>query len=212
MFRRFRRLSDLKSALRQSLINEIGKFYEVPRVTLTRRELYDLGTDIVANAQKRLYIVQRTPSLFLGSRPYLVADEEKFAYEKSFLTEIKDWIMGAENDPKRKKELLYLFSLESTRKELEKTSNLDFNAEVAKQIAYYKEIERKSGSRLRFVPIKTESPGPMTVGDNRFAIWIMVPTWQFRYHRKMTLWHHPWHGFLRQAFRWISRKIKSLRS
>ncbi len=111
VFCRFRRLSDLKSALRQSLINEIGKFYEVPRVTLTRRELYDLGSDIVANAQKRLYIVQRTPSLFLGSRPYLAAEEEKFAYENAFLKEIKDWILSAENDQKGKKNSCIYFLL-----------------------------------------------------------------------------------------------------
>jgi hypothetical protein len=48
-----------------------------------------------------------------------------------------------------------------------------FLSDVAKRIVEYKDAERRSGERLRFLPIDEPFSGPMTVGDNRFAIWIL---------------------------------------
>jgi hypothetical protein len=108
-YRTFRKLSELSKALREALAEEIAKFYEKPQISATRTQLYDLGTSIIKNAQKRLYLVQRTPALFLGARDYLAPNQEKKHFEKRFLDELTKWIKDARNDPKRT--LLYVFSV-----------------------------------------------------------------------------------------------------
>jgi len=176
-YRTFRKLDDLSKSLQQALSEEIAKFYETPRITTTRNELYDLGTDIIRNAQKRLYVVQRTPALFLGAREYLAPEKEKKHFEKRFVDELTKWIKIAEKDDK--KTLLYLFSPTATHAELDSIKKESpkggrpLSAEVSKRITNYKDVERESGERLRFLPLRHPFSGPMAVGDNRFAIWIL---------------------------------------
>lgn len=173
VFYPFRKLSELSRSFKEGLMGELSKSYEIRSPTQSRREVYELGRDIIRHAQRRLYIVQRTPVLFLGARGYLAATGEKFDYEQKFLTELEDWIKSASKD--KGKELLYMFSPASTVKELKPIRLLgpNFADQVATRITKYKEIEKTSNARLRFEPIRSEFSGPMIVGDNRFAIWIL---------------------------------------
>jgi len=173
LYSRFRRLSELSARLRDALVSEIAKFYRAPRITLSRKELYDLGTDIVTYAQRQLHVVQRTPSLFLGSRPYLARPQEKFIYEERFRAALAGWIEAARQASRGS--LLYLFSADATRKEIAQHSqeNPTFRDAVVARARQYKDFERDSGLRLRFAPLRTPFSGPMIVGDNRLALWLL---------------------------------------
>ncbi|MGA2966821.1 MAG: DUF4062 domain-containing protein [Terriglobales bacterium] len=178
-FHEFRKLEALSGSLRDALATEIAKSYQTTRISTTREQLYDLGTEIIQGAQKRLYIVQRTPALFLGPRKYLAPEGQKKHFEKRFVDELTNWIECARTDPKRT--LLYPFSVPNTRDALDNIESESgspgsvdrFRLMVANRIAKYKEIERESGDRLRFLPLSGPFSGPMAVGDNRFAVWIL---------------------------------------
>ena len=88
----YRSLKDFEDALKNAVINEIGKFYQAPKATSTREEMYELGPDIIRFAQKRLYVTQETPSLFFGAREYNAPDNEKIHYEKELYDALREWI------------------------------------------------------------------------------------------------------------------------
>lgn len=113
-YHKYRSVTELKTAVWESVAAEIAKFYREPIYTMARNEMYELGTSIIRYAQKRLYVFQRTPSLILGARDYTVQDSKKYAYEKEFADVLGTWIKDNYNLNDR--EFLYLFSAEATRK------------------------------------------------------------------------------------------------
>jgi hypothetical protein len=174
VFKMFRSLAELRGALRESVINEIGKFYEDPVHTLSKEEMYELGTSIIKTTQNRLYLYQRTPSLFLGARNYLSNQKGQYAYEVEFAETLEKWINDScqYND----KELMYLFSGTTTKAELEENSllsNTEYIERVVARLRRYKNIEEETGFRFRFSILATPISGPMIIGDNRYAIWIL---------------------------------------
>ncbi len=118
-WKHYRRLADLRGAVRDSIATEIAKFYKEPIHTLTREEMYELGTSIVRHAQKRLYLFQRTPSLVLGARDYLAQDATKYAHEREFADALHAWM--TDNYRAVDREFLCLFSPEATKREMRLT-------------------------------------------------------------------------------------------
>lgn len=163
----YRSLADFKDALKNAVINEISKFYQSPQATSTREEMYELGTDIIKFAQKRLYVTQRTPSLFFGPREYNAPDSERIHYEKEFYDALGKWIDSTIDDIKR--EGMYLYPASVTKTEMEEYG---LESRTEKAITYYKEKEKESRYRFRISSVVGEYSGPVIVGDNRFAIWI----------------------------------------
>lgn len=174
VYKNFRHFLELKHAIKESVIYEITKFYKEPIHTLSREEMYELGKLIIKYAQKRLFLFQKTPSLILGARNYLATDSNKYIYEMEFLKSLEIWI--EENYKIADIEFLYFFSLNATREELKKhdlLSNAKFVARLKDKITYYKNIEVQSGYRFRIGTIDIPISGPLIVGDNRYALWLL---------------------------------------
>lgn len=167
-YHKYRSVAELKTAVRESVAAEIAKFYREPVYTMARNEMYELGTSIIQYAQRRLYVFQRTPSLILGARPYIADDSKKYAYEREFADVLKKWI-GA-NYELADKEFVYLFSAKATEKEIR---GEPLEERVKDNVGRLKEIEVESGHRFRIETLDVPMSGPLIVGDNRYAIWIL---------------------------------------
>lgn len=172
VYKRYRRLKDLQTFVKDAVSTEIARNYGVPRISQTQQELYTLGKDIVNQSYSRLFIYEKTPCLFLGSRDYLSSEGEKIPYEQEYRNSIVEWIDV--NLSKSYTEFLYLFSVDKTRLELSQYKNSTSYIEaVRERIKKYKEIENKSGLRFRFLPIKVTISGFMIVGDIYYAMWFL---------------------------------------
>lgn len=167
-YHKYRSVAELKTAVRESVAAEIAKFYREPVYTMARNEMYELGTSIIQYAQRRLYVFQRTPSLILGARPYIADDSKKYAYEREFADVLKKWI-GA-NYKLADKEFVYLFSAKATKKEIQ---GEPLEERVKDNVRRLKEIEVESGRRFRIETLDVPMSGPLIVGDNRYAIWVL---------------------------------------
>jgi len=167
-YHKYRSVAELKTAVRESVAAEIAKFYKEPVYTMARNEMYELGTSIIQYAQRRLYVFQRTPSLILGARPYIADDSKKYAYEREFADVLKKWI-GA-NYELADKEFVYLFSAKATKKEIR---GEPLEERVKDNVRRLKEIEVESGRRFRIEMLDVPMSGPLIVGDNRYAIWVL---------------------------------------
>lgn len=172
VYKRYRHLFELKDYVKDAVGTEIAKNYGVPRISQTQQELYTLGKDIVNQSYSRLFIYEKTPCLFLGSRNYLSSESEKILYEQEYRNSIAEWIDANLN--KTYTEFLYLFSVDKTRLELSRyKDNAPYIETVKERIRKYKEIENKSGLRFRFLPVKVSISGFMIVGDIYYAMWFL---------------------------------------
>lgn len=173
VFAEYKKVSEFREVVKKSIVNEAARFYRTPFSTLSREEMYNIGTDIIKFSQKRLYLIQRTPSLFFGAREYDASENQKWQYEVDFLSALEEWISVAKKDQKRS--LLYLYCPQSSLQEVKNASN-EFRKKLIKKIyeriRQYKKVEENTGRRLRFLPITRPFSGPLAVGDNRFAIWV----------------------------------------
>ncbi len=167
-YHKYRSVAELKTAVRDSVAAEIAKFYRKPVYTMARNEMYELGTSIIQYAQRRLYVFQWTPSLILGARPYTADDSKKYAYEKEFADVLQKWI-GA-NYELADKEFVYLFSAKATEKEIR---GEPLEERVKDNMRRLKEIEVESGRKFRIEMLDVPMSGPLIVGDNRYAIWVL---------------------------------------
>ncbi len=167
-YKTYRKVDELRVAVRDSVAAEIAKFYREPVYTMARNEMYELGTSIIQYAQRRLYVFQRTPSLILGARPYIADDSKKYAYEREFADVLKKWI-GA-NYELADKEFVYLFSAKATKKEIR---GEPLKERVKDNVRWLKKIEVESGHRFRIETMDVPMSGPLIVGDNRYAIWVL---------------------------------------
>jgi len=173
-YHKYRSVAELKTAVRESIAAEIAKFYREPIYTMARNEMYELGTSIIRYTQRRLYLFQQTPSLILGARDYLADDAMKYAYEKEFADVLKAWIDN--NYKLADKEFLYLFSKEATRQELQNkklVDNTSLLSGVRRKLQWLKDIEAQSGRRFRIGMLDVPISGPLIVGDNRYATWVL---------------------------------------
>jgi len=173
-WKHYRPVAQLKAAIRDSIATEIAKLYRDPIQTLGRKEMYELGTSIVRYAQKRLYLFQRTPTLILGARDYLGDEATKYAYEKEFADALDRWI--EDNCLATDKEFLYLFSPEATKHELRRkdlAQSTQYRDAVKKRIQVAKSMEQQSGFRFRVSVLDVPMSGPLIVGDNRYALWLL---------------------------------------
>jgi hypothetical protein len=168
-YKHYRSLADLEEGLRNGIISEINRWLaRTIMMTHTRKEMYELGTNIIVSAQRRLCITQRTPSLFFGARPYDAPEKEKVSYEMNFYDALNDWIDRAIEDEER--ECIYLYDVQDTKAEMKKHRLQEPISEI---ITTLKEKERRSRHRIRISSALSRHSGPITVGDNWFAIWVM---------------------------------------
>lgn len=174
IYKTYRKVQELRTEVLESVAVEIAKFYKEPVYTMARDEMYELGTSIIQYAQRRLYLFQRTPSLILGARDYLVDDSMKYVYEKKFADVLTEWINV--NYKLSDKEFLYLFSPKATEQEIRDKQlgkNANYLSDVKKRVRWLKKIESKSCHRFRIDMLDVPVSGPLIVGDNRYAIWIL---------------------------------------
>lgn len=149
-YKNYRKVAELRAAVQDSIAAETAKLFKQPIYTMARDEMYKLGIYIIRYAQRRLYLFQRTPSLIIGARPYLVEDSKKYAYEKEFEDVLETWINY--NYKLDEKEFLYLFSAEATKEEIKKeqlAKEPKCLAYIKENIQRLKEIEINSGRRFR---------------------------------------------------------------
>jgi len=172
-YKDYRKVNELRTAIKESVVTEIAKFYKEPIYTMARDEMYELGTSITRYAQRRLYLYQRTPSIILGPRDYM-NDSKKYAYEKEFADVLEAWIHNNYKLPD--KEFLYLFSPDATKQEIldeRLAENKKYVEIVKKNVKRLKNIEAESGRRFRISAIDVPISGPLIVGDNRYGIWVL---------------------------------------
>ncbi|MFQ5884234.1 MAG: hypothetical protein ACE5IO_03950 [Thermoplasmata archaeon] len=165
----YRSLEELRNQIKNSVISEMSKFYQKPITTVSKEEMYNLGTSIARFAQKRLYIVQNTPSLLLGPRKYHDPVDKKLPYDKRIYDTLSEWVNQTLEDSTRT--FVCLYSSRATKDEIGNDKVLA--EKVRKEINRYKEIERESGHRFQLCDITAKFSGPMAIGDSRVAIWIM---------------------------------------
>jgi hypothetical protein len=117
--------------------------------------------------------------LFLGSENKIKTDfnsaKGAHLYELNFQQTLEKWI---EDHYKLKDtEFSYSFNPELTRQEITRNVPPDqrekkFN-DIEKRIIKYKKIEESTNYRFRFTSLDTAVSGPLIIGDNRYAIWIL---------------------------------------
>ena len=172
-YKTYRKIDELREVVRESVAAEIARIYEDPVYTDARNKMYELGTSIIRDAERRLYLFQRTPSLILSSRDYLADDSTKWGYEREFENTLWAWVNMHERVDR---EFLYLFSTEATRREIEDVppeSKGEYVADVRSRVTKLMKIEEKSGHRFRIAMVDVPICGPLIVGDNRYAIWVL---------------------------------------
>ncbi len=168
-YKHYRALAELEEGLRDGIVGEVNrKLARTMITTHSRQEMYELGTSIILAARKRLCIVQQTPSLFLGPRDYFAPEAEKVSYELHFYNALQQWIERVLGDKER--ECTYLYNAQSTKIEMERYQLQD---RVKDNILMLKRKQSQSGHRVRISSALTRFSGPIAVGDNWFAIWVM---------------------------------------
>jgi hypothetical protein len=173
VYKTFGTLRQFRESLHEALVHEMSRRFQPPLHTQTREEMYDLGTDIVQYSQRRIAVFERTPSLFLGARPYHAKQDGKWGYEERFVRAWEGWIATAVTDTRR--EFVYTFSTDYTQRLIAAQSDavrVAIRATLTERATYYKDLERQSGLRLRFAPLATISV-PVIVGDSRVAFWML---------------------------------------
>jgi len=162
-------LGDLEKGLREGIIGEISrKLAREPMTTRTRQEMYELGSRIARQATRRLFIFEQTPCLVFGPRDYAQPIDEASFYEKEFYLALSEWIKLVEQDTTR--EFLYFFNPQATRKEVTEHPK---RSEVKEALKRLKETEGRTGGRFRLIPSPPNYSGPMALGDNWFAFWLV---------------------------------------
>lgn len=139
-----------------------------------RDEMYDLGVKIIKeNARQRLIVVQTTPSLLLGARPYNVKlKKNKNKHDQDFVDELDNWIESCVSTRIEKKFCLYIYDTEATVSDIRNKKNDIELGSVEGQIRFYKRKERESAGRFHLSSVSGKLSEPIIVGDNRAAIGI----------------------------------------
>lgn len=166
--KKFRTLNELHEELKDGLMNLISERFTEPALTATSNEITSkTALNMIQNAKRRLLLVVRTPQILLGLRPY--DSKNKNYLEEALYNAVNKWIDEMIIDEKR--EFLFLYSEEHTRKEI-KQFNLQNVWE--KNLIKYREIEEKTRGRFELAPIQ-EFPGRILISDNSFGIQFRTP-------------------------------------
>jgi hypothetical protein len=173
LFKTYRTLADFRTAFREALARELTRLLRSPMCTMTRERMYDLGTEIVRSSQRRLAIVQRTPSLFFGARPY--DSDQKWVWEREFLAHLEAWVeeAGAQDSHRH---LVYAYLPRDARQhflECKAGPREAIAKRVREVLPRYKQVQSDTGQRLRFVALETTISGPFAVGDDRVGFWLL---------------------------------------
>ncbi len=168
-FRYYRSLSDFEKQMIAGITDEIDKKRSMDiQTTKTREGMYQLGTSITLAAQDRLLIAQQTPSILVGPRQYKAPPDEKIAYEADFHDTVWEWIERCVVDKSR--QCIVLYDLQAMITEVQENG---LQMETKKRLSSLKEFERKSGYRFKIIGTREKYSGPLAIGDNWLAIWLM---------------------------------------
>lgn len=165
--------SSIMNMLEAGVVDDLG--YEILDKTFA---MYDLGCRIADEAERRLIIIQRTPSLILGPEPIQNEEEEKNQYDCKFIEEMEKHVKRALEG--RGFLFRYLFSDEMTKKRLDKLSrsqrnskNNTFNSNIRslkkQEDNSQKVIENKLNYTFRIAPISSSYLNPLALGDDTLA-------------------------------------------
>lgn len=168
----FTSLSELESALKRSLghllvrlANRQIMFIEDPRT------MYSVGTEVVEKCRNQLIVVQQTPILFFGSRPY--AKDVKDPAEDGYLKALEGWLEKCQQKNSNSR-FLYFYDADLSSKELteiEQEMGIDLRPSVKEKVTKLIEIQQKTEGRVVICPI--ERANALTIGDSWFGIWFM---------------------------------------
>jgi len=147
------------------IISQIEEKKEDVEVTYGLENLYGVGTKNIINANRDLYIFEKTPSLLLGLKPY--KNKMKYRWEEEYVNKLDEWINGMVQDDY--KNCIYLFHLSNTKNEI---INNDLSDVFKRNVIKYKKLENDTGGRFRFNPIETDILGPIVIGDTTVGLWI----------------------------------------
>ncbi|MCI2425130.1 DUF4062 domain-containing protein [Candidatus Acetothermia bacterium] len=162
-------LRDLKKRMKEGIIAEISRMLaREPISTYTRQELYELGTRITRQARRQLFLFEQTPCLVFGPREYGQPINEALFYEKEYYLALQEWIELVDQDTTR--QFLYFFNAQATKEEVQKHPN---PSQVKETLVTLKEKEKQTGERFRLIPSPPNYSGPIALGDNWFAFWLV---------------------------------------
>jgi nucleoside phosphorylase len=148
-------------------------------VSIGEHKMYDLGCRIAKSAKRRLLIVQRTPSLLLGSEP--LGESEPYSWDKEFIKVCNKKIKEVEKNLELR--FYYFYWKERTKDALdriERDTRLNKSRKekmvhgIRANMKFYKDAERRSGTtdpRFRFDSVSRIS-GPVAIGDDEAAFWL----------------------------------------
>lgn len=171
-WKEFEKLSEFRESLKKAVNDLLFEHLEIPFLSHSRKDLYELGEDIAASAKRRIVLMARSLILVTGPRPY--ASDSPIGYEKSHYDCLLEIARNAKEGkikfscgyvvPYIRKELLDHPKVRSfARENLSKLVN-DSCKKVPQSLF------------ILATPPPTWDPFfTFIVGDNRFAIWFKDP-------------------------------------
>lgn len=175
--RNFKNLNEFKQILKESIIENIKDYQISPCKSFTNfTKMYSYSINIMENAKRFLYIVQRTPSILFGPK-------EGHAEDNRFFSKLNNWIdtkikfnTPVVNSPK----LTYIYSIEHTKSELDNYKRHNMMQKIQsfqKNLLITKDFEKQSNYSFRLFSASLFKDGftnPFIIGDSEFGIWFMV--------------------------------------
>lgn len=169
----------------EQLINEISK--DKPRTIFGRKNNYEECAKLISDANKKLYLIEKTPVLIFGPR--------NCDYELKFFYAISNFVNRTVNE--KQKEVVLLFSIQETRNEIKRiakeklkefccsglieeldnpydNSTLNYHvyglavSEIFNKIKHYKKIENEAKGYFRIDSINNYTCS-IVLADNEFA-------------------------------------------
>lgn len=169
-FASFTQRSDFEKHIQDSVKNEIMRlFFSAPKTFDTIRNIYEYAAKIISKTQSELYTVERSSTLLLGSH-------RVFQEHGRFQKILDDWMQKYLLSRKSKGRFYSLYSIEQTKKELNKIrENGKGNVvdQIKDNLRQYYELQRRTNRRFRIHSVKGEV-NPFIAGDNEFGVWFMI--------------------------------------
>jgi len=148
------------------LDNPIADFISTDKIKISRteKEHYELAINLVELAEKRLYIIERTPVLLVKD----ISNE----WQRKWFVSLNKWLDRVICDPGNKT-LGLLFIASKTAKSIRQ---LDLEDTFFENLDYLKCLEAQTPGRGLIISAIPEYCGSFIVSDNRIGIWYKTDT------------------------------------
>lgn len=144
----------------------VADFLRTHRVQVSREEKdhYHIATTLVADAVRRLYVIERTP--------VLLVQDIRTQYHQKWYDALKKWVDVAVRDSSdRSCGLLFVAS-----KTAEKLKTKRERSQFEMQLRQYKKLEGKGGRGGVVISAMPQYCGSFIVADDRVGIWYKTAT------------------------------------